>query len=76
MVRLDVDDATFDRRRGSSALVTDSFYVPLDAHRALVARDTPDNRSQFERLDVETIYLPGLTTDRAHRCQQPGQEPL
>ena len=28
-------------------LVTDTFYVPLDAHRVLVANDTRDNREQY-----------------------------
>jgi Flp pilus assembly secretin CpaC len=44
------------------SLLTTSFYVPLDAHRVLVARDTRENRNQFQRLDLETIYLPGLAT--------------
>jgi len=42
-------------------MLTDSFYVPLDAHRILVARDTPDNRQKFARLELETVYLPGLS---------------
>lgn len=59
-VRLDVDNASFDRATQILGLLTNSFYVPLDAHRVLVARDTADNRKQFERLAMETIYLPGL----------------
>ncbi len=43
-------------------MVTDSFTVPLDAHRALVAKDTRENRQQFMRQEYETIYLGGLTT--------------
>jgi general secretion pathway protein D len=62
LTRFDVDDANFVQAMRSLSLVTNSFYVPLDAHRVLVARDTVENRRQFERLDVETIYLPGLTT--------------
>jgi general secretion pathway protein D len=61
-VRLDLDGASFDQATRIVGMVTDSFYVPLDAHRVLVARDTADNRKQFERLDLETIYLPGLAT--------------
>jgi type II secretory pathway component GspD/PulD (secretin) len=61
-VRLDVDDATFDQAMRALSLLTTSFYVPLDAHRVLVARDTPENRRQYQRLDMETIYLPGLAT--------------
>ena len=59
-VKLDLDAASFEQATRILALVTDSFYVPLDAHRVLAARDTADNRKQFERLDLETIYLPGL----------------
>jgi tetratricopeptide (TPR) repeat protein len=61
-VRMDMDDANFARAMRALGLVTNSFYVPLDAHRVLVARDTRENRRQFERQEVETIYLPGLTT--------------
>jgi len=60
-VRFDVDNATFADAAKALALVTNTFYVPLDAHRALVAKDTPDLRRQFVRQDFETIYLPGLT---------------
>jgi general secretion pathway protein D len=59
--RLDMDDASFSEAMHALSMLTASFYVPLDAHRVLVARDTPENRKQFERLQMETIYLPGLT---------------
>ena len=61
-VRLDIDDASFAQAMRAVSLVTNTFYVPLDSHRVLVARDTPENRRQFERLELETIYLSGLTT--------------
>jgi tetratricopeptide (TPR) repeat protein len=61
-VRLDLDDASFDQAMDVLSLVTRSFYVPLDAHRVLVAQDTRSNRESFQRLDLETIYLPGLTS--------------
>jgi tetratricopeptide (TPR) repeat protein len=61
-VRLDVDDASFAEAAHVVGLLTSSFYVALDAHRVLVARDTRDNRQQFTRLDMETVYLPGLST--------------
>ena len=60
-VRLDMDDASFAQATRVLSLVTNSFYVPLDAHRVLVARDTRDNRQKFLRQEFETIYLPGLT---------------
>jgi tetratricopeptide (TPR) repeat protein len=60
-LRLDIDDATFDVATRTLGLLSNSFYIPLDAHRALVARDTPENRLRFMRQDLETIYLPGLS---------------
>ncbi len=61
-VRFDLDSATYQQASQALGLVTHSFAVPLDAHRVLVARDTPQNRDQYTRQDMETIYLPGLST--------------
>lgn len=61
-VRFDMDDATFGQATQAVNLVTDSFTVPLDAHRALVAKDTRDNRQQYMREEFETVYLGGLST--------------
>ena len=60
-VKLDLDDVTFKQAVNALSLVTDSFWVPLDEHRALVAKDTRLNRDQFLRQELETVYLPGLT---------------
>ena len=60
-IRLDLDDASFEQAMRTVSLLTNSFYVPLDAHRVLVAHDTAENRQQWMRLDLETIYLPGLS---------------
>ncbi len=62
-VRLDVDRVDFTTAARLVELATNSFYVPLDAHLALVAKDTVENREQFTRLDLETVYLSGLTGD-------------
>ena len=59
--RFDLDDVTFQQAVRVLSMATNSFWVPLDAHRVLVARDTSINRQQFERMDMETVYLPGLT---------------
>ena len=61
--RLDIDDAGFDQATRTLALITDSFYVLLDPHRVLVARDTRTNRQQFTPESMETLYLPGLSTE-------------
>ena len=60
-VRLDLDNVSFEVAARILGLVTTTFYVPLDEHRALVAHDTRENRTQFLRQDLETVYLSGLT---------------
>ena len=61
-VRFDLDDVTFDQAVYALNLVTKTFEVPLDSHRVVSASDTPQNRLQFLRQDMETIYLPGVPT--------------
>lgn len=60
-VRFDMEDATFAQATQAINLVTDTFSVPLDAHRAIVAKDTRENRQQFMRQEFETVYLGGMT---------------
>jgi tetratricopeptide (TPR) repeat protein len=60
-IRLDVDNVGFETAARLLELETKAFYVPLDAHRVLVVRDTPDNRQKYMPLQLETIYLPGLS---------------
>jgi len=60
-VRLDVDDVGFEEAARLLQMVTKTFYVPLDAHRALVANDVKGNREDFMRQGLETVYLSGLT---------------
>ncbi len=59
--RLDVDHVDFSKAARISAMVTASFYVPLDTHRALAASDTKENRLRFTRMELETVYLSGLS---------------
>jgi hypothetical protein len=59
--RFDVDDATFAEAARAVSLLTTTFFVPIDAHRVLVALDTQNNRQQFTRQGIETVYLAGLT---------------
>jgi type II secretory pathway component GspD/PulD (secretin) len=59
-VKLDLDDVTFAQAARIVGMLTQTFYEPLDPHRVIVAADTRENRMQFQRLQMETIYLPGL----------------
>jgi len=60
-VRLDVDNAGFESAARIVELATGSFFVPLDAHHVLVARDLREFRQKFTRQDMETVYLSGLS---------------
>lgn len=61
--RFDVDDLNFEQAAQALNLATGTFFVPVDAHRALVAENTTTNRNQFLPEDVETIYLNGMSDD-------------
>ncbi len=63
VAHLDVDSVPFERAEHVLEMLTGCFSVPLDAHRALVVRDTKENRQQFARQELETVYLSGLTKE-------------
>jgi len=60
-VRFDIDNASFEQATSALAQLTTSFYVPLDEHRVLIARDSRELRQQYTRLELETLYLSGLS---------------
>jgi general secretion pathway protein D len=60
-VRFDADDVDYAQAAHLLNLVTDSFIVPLDPVRVLVAKDTRENHEKYDRMALETLYLPGLT---------------
>ena len=49
-VRFDADDVDYAQATKMASLVTDSFMVPLDPVRVLVAKDTKENRAKYVRL--------------------------
>lgn len=59
-VRFDLDNASFADASTALELATGTFIVPLDQQHALVAKDTRQNRTKFERLLLETVFLPGV----------------
>jgi tetratricopeptide (TPR) repeat protein len=63
-IRLDIENANFDQAMEALHLLTHTFFVPLDVHRVLVAADSRPNRERFEHLELETIYLRGLTSSQ------------
>ena len=60
-IRFDADDVDFTQAAHLLSLATNSFMVPLDPVRVLVAKDTKENHDKYDRLSLETIRLPGLT---------------
>jgi len=62
-VRLDLDDVRFADAVRILGLATHTFYVPLDAHHALVADNTRENRVRLTPEETETVYLAGLSAD-------------
>jgi hypothetical protein len=60
-IRFDADDVDYAVAAHMLNLVTNSFMVPLDPVRVLVAKETKDNHEKYDRLSLETIRLPGLT---------------
>jgi general secretion pathway protein D len=60
-IRFDLEDATFAQAMRAINMATKTFTVPLDAHRAVIAKDTTQNRQQFSRQEFETVYLGGMS---------------
>ena len=60
-IGFDADDVDFAQAAHLLSLVTDSFMVPLDPARVLVAKDSKENHDKYDRLSLETLRLPGLT---------------
>lgn len=59
-MRFDAENVSFKQAARMARYATNTFFVPLDPRRVLVAADTKQNRARFERLAYETVYLPGL----------------
>ena len=57
----DGDDISYPEAARMLQMATNTFFVPLDPKRVLVAKDTKPNREQFMREVLETVYLPGLS---------------
>lgn len=62
-IRIDLDDVNFVDAMRILEMETHTFYVPLDAHHALVADDNRENRARLIPQETETVYLSGLSAD-------------
>ncbi len=68
-VRFDAGDADFVQAAHALSLATDTFYVPIDAHRVLVAQDTQEMRRQYQRNAIESVALTGMDKDEMTEVQ-------
>ncbi len=60
LVRLDLEAVTFDQAARIASQMTKTFAIPVQAHTALIAEDTEDNRKRLKPQIEETLYMPGL----------------
>lgn len=59
-IPFDAGGLSFKEAEHALELTTHTFAVPLDPARVLFVTDTAANRAQYQRLSMETIYLPGI----------------
>ena len=60
-VRFDVEGSDFSTAMSIAGRMSHTFWTPLAEDQILIARDTPENRRQFERMSLRTFYLPDVT---------------
>ena len=61
-VRFYVDDVDFFTALNLASRVSKTMWTALDAHQLLLAKDTPENHKQYDRMSLATFSVPGATT--------------
>jgi general secretion pathway protein D len=69
-LRFDLDDSHFQQAVPILLNITHVFAVPLDMKSVLIVKDNPENRTKFEHLLQETIYIPGMTNEQMDELSQ------
>lgn len=59
-VRLELEGVTFEQAARIASEMTKTFAIPVQAHTALLAEDTEENRKRLKPQVEETLYMPGL----------------
>ncbi|HVO61864.1 MAG TPA: hypothetical protein VMT53_13075 [Terriglobales bacterium] len=57
-VGFDVQDVDFYTAMQAAEDVTNTFWTPLDQKQILLAKDSPDNHRQFDRMAARMFYVP------------------
>jgi general secretion pathway protein D len=61
-VRFYVDDVDFFTALHLAGRVSNIMWTALDAHQILVAKDSPENHKQYDRMALATFVVPGAST--------------
>ncbi len=61
-VRFYVDDVDFFTALNLACRVSKTMWSPLDTHQLLIAKNTPENHKQFDRMSLATFVVPGGST--------------
>jgi len=69
-LRFDLEDSSYQQTVPMLLNITHVFAVPLDTKSVLIAKDTPENRTKFEHLLQETIYIPGMSNEQMDELSQ------
>ena len=68
-VRFYVDDVDFFTALHLAGRVSNTMWTALDAHQLLVAKDSPENHKQYDRMALATFVVPGAShSARSHRA--------
>ena len=62
-LRFDLEDADFSQASRVALNLTHTFAVPLQPGVLFFAKDTPENRAQFQPLVEETLFIPGASAE-------------
>lgn len=62
-VKFNLDNVDFSSAIRALSLATGTFYVPVDIHRVVVARDTRELRQRYVRNSLETVSLSGMNAN-------------
>jgi general secretion pathway protein D len=69
-LRFDLEDSPYQQAVPMLLNITHVFAVPLDTKSVLIVKDTPENRTKFEHLLEETIYIPGMANEQMDELSQ------
>lgn len=61
-VRFYVDDVDFFTAIDLACKVSKTMWTPVDAHQLLIAKDSKENHTLYDRMSLATFSVPGTTT--------------